>query len=76
MKRIILSLAAILLLPGCASVNMVKLIRELKNDPSTAYARIPTPYGTFIFIRSNPTTNSAPILIDPEGKISVGYSTR
>ena len=69
-----LSLALLLLMTGCASPlkDASALVKELAKDQATAYVRVPTPYGTILFIRANPSTNSSSYSIDPEGKVVIG----
>lgn len=72
MKRILP--IALGLLCGCVSPtkSITALVKGLAGDPATVYVRVPTPYGTILFIRTNPGTNTIAQTIDPEGKVSVG----
>jgi hypothetical protein len=76
-KKLLLAVCplALLALTGCASVNkqMTALVRELKNDPATAYVRIVTSAGVFEFVRTNPGSNTVPHSIDPNGTVKVGF---
>ena len=64
MKKLItpiLGLAAALLLNGCASDGMAKIIKELKNDPATVDVKVMSPWGVAIdFHRSFPTNWTPP----------------
>lgn len=61
-----------LLLCGCATSNMNKLVKALANDHSTVHVRVNTIYGTLDFTRTNPSTNSLPHSIDPDGRVQIG----
>jgi hypothetical protein len=51
--------------------QVAALVGQLKQDPATAYVRIVTPQGVFEFVRANPSSNTVPHSIDPNG-VKVG----
>lgn len=61
MKLIVLS---VLLLTGCSSTNISKLVHELGKDPATVAISVQSVYGTVYFLRtgmSNQTVTMGPI---------------
>jgi hypothetical protein len=57
---------------GCSTQkNLTALVKALGNDPATVNIRVTSVYGTMTFTRTNPTTNSLPHTINPDGTVTV-----
>ena len=60
-----------MLLNGCMSNKLDKVVKELAKDNATVNIRVTTVYGTLFFTRTNPNTNSAPHTVAPDGSVTI-----
>lgn len=66
----LLLLTPLILLCGCSSTNVTKLIGALAKDPAIVSVKISSIYGTVNFTRIGGHTNTVTVTAD--GTISVG----
>lgn len=59
-----------LLFTGCMGPNAAKLITAAGKDPASVSLEVKSIYGTVIYTRTNPGTNSAPHTVK-DGAITV-----
>jgi len=67
--KILLLIVPCVMLTGCSSTNITKLVGALAKDPAIVSVRVSSVYGTVVFNRVGVTTNG--VSITPDGTITV-----
>jgi uncharacterized lipoprotein YajG len=62
-------IAAALLLTGCSSTNISKLVNAMSTNSSIVMGKVTSIYGTATIIRVGGTTNQ--VTVSPDGTITV-----
>jgi len=62
-------MAAALLLTGCSSTNISKLVNAMSTNSSIVVGKVSSIYGTATLIRIGGTTNS--VTVSPDGTVTV-----
>lgn len=70
MKKSIPVLGVLLLICGCSTSGMSKLVRELKGDPATVSATVTSIYGNVKLVRIGGQTNNA-VSVGPDGTVTI-----
>lgn len=71
MKTLIITSLLVIMTSGCATQQMAKLAKQLKDDSATVQINIRTIYGTLYFSRTNPKTNTMPHSVTADGNVTV-----
>ncbi len=69
--KIIGMVLALLMTSGCMTGKLNKIVTALGKDPATVHVRVTTIYGAIEFSRTNPSTNTLPHTVSPDGTITV-----
>jgi len=70
MKKLILPTLAVLLLAGCSSTNITKLVGALAKDPATSVVKVTTIYGSISYVRIGVTTNQT-VSVNSDGSTTM-----
>ncbi len=65
-----ITILAAMLLCGCSSTNITKLVNALAKDPSTSVIKITTIYGNVSYTRVGVMTNET-ATVSPDGTVSI-----
>jgi hypothetical protein len=70
MKRLLILLPVALILAGCSSTNITKLVGALAKDPATSWVSVTTIYGTVKYVRIGVMTNES-AQVSGDGTITI-----